>query len=254
MQKRIIPSLLVKNGGLVKGKKFKNHKYVGDPINAIRIFNEKEVDELIVLDIDATSTGKGPNFELIEKFASESFMPLCYGGGITNADQAKKLFSIGIEKICIQTSALRSISFISEMSDIYGSQAIVVSIDITKTIFGKYRLYHSAKSTTLGSPWDKHLNKCVEAGAGELIVTSVNHEGEMSGMDTSLIKEANNLVEVPVIAGGGIGNLDHIRTAFEQGISGVAVGSFFVFHGPHRGVLITYPSGDEIKLLAENYE
>jgi len=249
MQKRIIPSLLIKNGGLVKGQQFENHKYVGDPINAIRIFNEKEVDELVVLDIAATSNGTGPNFELIEKFASESFMPLCYGGGISDIDQIRTLLSIGIEKVCIQSSALESTHFISEIASIFGSQAIVVSVDVKKNIFGRYHLYNSSRQLTNKNNWLEYIDSCVKAGAGELIVTSVNHEGKMKGMNLSLIKKVNEVTPVPLIASGGIGSMNDIKLAFDQGVSGVAVGSFFVFHGPHRGVLITYPAINEITSL-----
>lgn len=249
LNKRLIPLLLLKNGGLVKTTKFKNPIYVGDLINTVRIFNEKEVDELIISDIYATKNGNSINFNLIEQVAGECFMPLTYAGGIRNLDQARTLFSLGVEKICLQSKAYEDPSFITELANIYGSQSICVSIDVFKNWFGNYVIYHSASSSHLTKNWREYLIKLVDAGAGEVIVTSVNKEGTLMGPDLSLIKLASDCVEVPVIASGGIGSLSDIKASFEFGASAVAAGSFFVFHGKHKAVLITYPSNEQREIF-----
>lgn len=249
LKHRVIPSLLISNNGLVKTQKFSKPKYVGDPINAIRIFNEKEVDELIILDIDATRQGLEPNYNLIENIAGECFMPLCYGGGIRNIEQAKKLFSIGIEKICLQTSAIGNIDIVTQIANQYGSQSIVASIDIKKNWLGKRKLYLSSAKQSLSMEWQSYLKILVEAGAGEIFLNSVDHDGLMNGMDLELVQEAASLIPIPMIVAGGVGCLHDIKAAVKAGASAVAVGSFFVFSGPHRAVLITYPKYKDLELL-----
>jgi imidazole glycerol-phosphate synthase subunit HisF len=244
---RVIPCLLLKNDGLVKTLKFAKPKYVGDPINAIRIFNDKEVDELIVLDINASKEKCDPDYELIEKFASECFMPLCYGGGVRSVQQAQQLFALGVEKICLQTVALDDPTIITRIADKFGSQSVVVSVDIKKNFLGKRMLYRSADHKTIKRPWLQYL-QCVEnAGAGEVIVNSVDLDGTMVGMDLDLITEAASAVTVPLIALGGVGSLLDIKAAIHSGASAVSAGAFFVFQGPHRAVLITYPSCQELE-------
>jgi imidazole glycerol-phosphate synthase subunit HisF len=246
LKHRVIPCLLLRERGLVKTHKFGNSKYVGDPVNAIRIFNEKEVDELLVLDIDATREQREPDYELIEEFAGECFMPLAYGGGIKHVDEVKRLFSIGVEKVSVQTSALRDLDLISAIAARYGKQSVVVSIDVKKNLFGQYRLYSSASGKTLDRDWTAFLSDAVNAGAGEILINSVDRDGTLSGMELPLIKAAAHACSVPLIACGGAASLADIKAAVEAGASAVAAGAFFVYYGPHRAVLITYPNYDEM--------
>ena len=249
---RVIPCLLLKGNGLYKTTQFKNPKYVGDPLNAIRIFNDKEVEELIVLDIAANKTRTEPNYETIAEFASECFMPLCYGGGIRNPDQAKKLFDLGVEKISLQTAALEDITIISKIAKIYGSQSVVVSLDIKKNLFGKYQLYSSASGKKLSLYWTDFLKAAVSEGAGEIVINSVDRDGMMEGMDFDLIKLTSSEVSVPVIAMGGASEITDFKKAIDAGASAVAAGAMFVYQKPHRAVLITYPEYSTLeKLLAE---
>lgn len=251
LRRRVIPCLLLKNGGLVKTRKFSNPKYVGDPVNAIRIFNEKEVDELVVLDIEASRSGSGPNFELIEQFAAECFMPLCYGGGIQTLEQAQRLFAIGVEKISLQTAAFSDLSLLSKLADQFGSQSIVASVDVKKDWLGRRRLYASSTGKLRKESWQEYMGQAERAGAGEILLNAVDIDGEMSGMDAELIREASRCTNIPLIAAGGVGSLDDITSGLRNGASGVAAGAFFVYHGKHRAVLITYPSQDEIDMVLE---
>ncbi|MBM3176586.1 MAG: imidazole glycerol phosphate synthase subunit HisF [Bacteroidetes bacterium] len=246
---RVIPVLLLKNNGLVKTTRFKDPKYVGDPINAIKIFNDKEVDELLVLDILASKYQNEPNFELIEQIAGECFMPLAYGGGVTTFEQAKRLFSLGIEKVCLQTSAIENPSLITKLAEYYGSQSIVVSVDIKKNWLGKYELYHSSKSKIVVLNWKEFLKKIIEAGAGEIVLNAVDKDGTLSGPDLELIKMASALSKVPLVAIGGVSSLLDIKAAIGAGASAVAAGAYFIYHGPHRAVLITYPKRHELQSL-----
>jgi cyclase len=246
---RVIPALLLKNGGLVKTCKFKNPKYVGDPINAIRIFNDKEVDELMVLDITASKEQCEPNYALIEQFAGECFMPLAYGGGIRSVEQAEHLFSLGIEKICIQTAAIDDPRLITYLADRFGSQSIMVSIDVRHNWIGKAKLYSAAKGENLDISWQEQLQILIAAGAGEVLLNAVDKDGTLSGPDLDLIRQVSASLQVPLIAVGGISSLSDIKAAVDAGASAVAAGSFFVFHGPHRAVLITYPTYHELENL-----
>lgn len=249
LRHRIIPCLLLKNGGLVKTYKFKNPKYVGDPINAIRIFNDKEVDELMVLDISATNSNQEPNYNLIEQFAGECFMPLSYGGGITSVEQAHRLFSIGVEKICLQTAALENPTLITQISSRFGSQSVLVSIDIKKNWLGKRQLYSATRDKILSTNILDFIKIAIDSGAGEIVLNSVDHDGVMEGMDIELIRQISRSISVPLIAVGGVGKLDDIKLAVNAGASAVAAGAFFVFHGPHRAVLITYPHYNDLQKL-----
>ena len=243
---RVIPCLLLRNGGLVKTRRFKDAKYVGDPINAIRIFNEKEVDELVVLDIAATREGRRPDFSLVEQFAGECFMPLCYGGGVRTVADARLLISLGVEKICVQTAALENPEIIGDIAGRLGAQSVVVAVDVKRNWRGNPRLYRSTNGRFDTRPWAEHMRSLVKQGAGEVIVTAVDREGTMNGVDLELVRTASDAVQVPVIASGGVGSLQDIASAVNAGASGVAVGSFFVFSGPHRAVLITYPTQNEL--------
>lgn len=249
LKNRIIPCLLLRNGGLVKTRRFKDPKYVGDPINAIRIFNEKEVDELMVLDILASRESKDPDYALIEKFAGECFMPLCYGGGIRTAEQARQVFALGVEKICLQSAALDNPLIISELSEQFGSQSIMVSVDVSRSWRNRPHLFESRKGKRLKKPWHEFLREAVSCGAGEIVLNSVDRDGMMQGYDLQLLHEAAESVDVPLIALGGAGKIEHLRDAVQAGASAAAAGSLFVFHGPHRAVLISYPTYHELETL-----
>lgn len=249
LRHRVIPCLLLKNGGLVKTQKFANPKYIGDPINAIRIFNEKEVDELLVLDIEASKNQREPNYELIEEFAGECFMPLCYGGGVTSVEQAQKLFSIGVEKVSLQTSALSDLRLVREIARCFGSQSVVVSLDVKKNFFGLHKLFSSKTKKLIDIDWHHFMTEAISAGAGEILLNAVDKDGMMSGVDLALVAKAADSCSVPLIAAGGVGCLADIRDAVNAGASAVCAGAFFVFHGPHRAVLITYPKYKQLEEL-----
>jgi cyclase len=240
--------------------KFKNPKYVGDPLNAIKIFNEKEVDELIFLDIDASKEGREPDYELIRDFAGECFMPVCYGGGVRTVEQMKKIFSLGIEKISLDVAALDDLSIVRKAAEFFGNQSIVVTIDIKKSLLGKYQIYNHARKKTVSFPLISYLREVERAGAGELLINSVDRDGTQEGYDLALLKTVVENVTIPVIACGGASSLNDFRLARkEAGVAAVAAGSFFVFHGKHRAVLITYPKYEELERLfgeenSENYE
>ena len=248
---RVIPILLLKGDGLVKGISFKNHKYVGDPINAVRIFNDKEVDELIFLDIEAGMKNRSPNLELIRKLADECYMPFIAGGGITNVEEIRQILEAGAEKVSLNTSAFDSPELIRQASSIFGSQSIVVSIDVRKNWLGRYQVcVKSGTEQTDIDPVD-HAKKVQELGAGEILITRVENDGTMSGYDLNLIKLVSNSVDIPVIACGGAGKMEDFSLALENGASAVAAGAKFVFHGKHRAVLITYPDKKEMEKLGK---
>lgn len=249
LKHRVIPCLLLQNSGLVKTNRFSAPKYVGDPINATRIFNDKEVDELMVLDIAASKTKKGPDYEIIERLAGECFMPLGYGGGITNMEQARQVFNLGVEKICLQTAVLNDLTLVRRLADKFGSSSILVSVDVKKNRFGNYRLYAAAQGKMLEKDWRQFMLDAVEAGAGEIVLNAVDRDGTMMGMDTGLIKTASAILPVPLVAAGGAGSLADIKAAVDAGADAVSAGAFFVFHGPHRAVLITYPRYHELENL-----
>jgi cyclase len=239
---RIIPCLLLKNEGLVKTVKFKNPKYVGCPINAVKIFNDKEVDELIFLDISASKENKKPPYGLISCIATECFMPFCYGGGIREPDQIKEILSLGAEKVAINTYALENPGFIREATKIFGSQSIVVAMDVKLNFFGKYRVYDSSKGKTTNLDPIEYARQMEEMGAGEIFLNSVDRDGTFSGYDLELIRRVATALTIPVIACGGAGNPEDLEKAVSEGkASAVAAGSLFVFYGKHRAVLINYP-------------
>ena len=240
-EKRIIPCLLIRGNKLVKTTKFKNDVYIGDPVNAARIFSDKEVDEIIILDIEATKEKRAPNYELIAEIAGECFMPLTYGGGITNVDQVRKLIRSGIEKVVINSYAYLSTQLIAEAVGIFGSQAVVGGIDVKKKILGSYQLMSTSATIAIDISLGEHVYNLVEAGVGELFINSIDRDGQMLGYDLELIKKVVKSVNIPVIACGGAGKLDHLKEALNYGLSGVAAGSMFVYHGKHKAVLINYP-------------
>jgi len=251
---RVIPCLLLRNSGLVKTVNFKDPKYLGDPINIVKIFNEKEVDELVFLDIMATVDGKCPPFELLEKVAGEAFMPLGYGGGIRTLEDIKTILGLGVEKVVINSYAVENPSFISAAADFAGNQSVVVSIDVKKNLFGKYEVRTLRGTKQTGLDPVAFAKKMENAGAGELIVTSIDRDGTMKGYDIDLISRVTAAVNIPVVANGGARTVADLSAAINQGgASAAGAGSMFVFQGPHRAVLISYPSYAEISgILKEN--
>ena len=242
LRSRVIPCLLIHNNGLVKTVKFKDKTYIGDPINTVKIFNEKQVDELMILDIDATVLGKEPNFKLIDKLANESRMPLCYGGGIKTSKEADKIFNLGVEKIALSSTAVNNPELISEISNMVGSQSVVAVLDIKKSIFGRYEIVtHNSKKKFDGNI-ETTINQLIERGVGELVINSVDHDGVMKGYDFALLDKVYALTSVPLTILGGAGSLSDITEAVERyKIVGVAAGSLFVFKGKYKAVLINYP-------------
>jgi cyclase len=251
LRSRIIPSLLIHNKGLVKTVNFKNPKYVGDPINAVKIFNEKEVDELIVLDIDATRNNRPPNLKMIKSLADECRMPLCYGGGITTVEQAVKIISLGAEKIALSYSALNNINLCQEIGDIIGNQSVVVVIDVKKKkIFGGYDIY--THNGTQKSKWNLFdlIRELEEIGIGEIVINSIDQDGVMQGYDLSLIEIVREKCSMPITVLGGAGSLIDIKELISKfKIIGAAAGSIFVFKGKYKAVLISYPNREERKPL-----
>lgn len=245
---RVIPCLLLKNLGLVKTIKFKNPKYVGDPINAVKIFNEKEVDELIFLDITATIENRKPPLKLITQIAGECFMPFSYGGGIRTLEDIKEILSLGVEKVAINSYAVENPSFVKKAAEYFGSQSIIVSIDVKKVLFSRYEVYtHSGRKGTKLDPVEFAL-KMEEMGAGEIFLNSIDNDGKMKGYDIEIIKNVSESVSIPVIASGGAGKIEDFTEAVQKGrASAVAAGSLFVFIGPHRAVLINFPTSEELK-------
>ncbi|RTZ07232.1 imidazole glycerol phosphate synthase subunit HisF [Flavobacterium sp. GSP27] len=243
LRPRIIPSLLIHDNGLVKTVNFKNPKYVGDPINAVKIFNEKEVDELAIFDIDATVLGKEPNYSLIERLASQSMMPLCYGGGVKTVEQAQRIFSLGIEKIALSSAVLHNPKLITEISDRVGAQSVIVVLDVKKKLLGGYEVYtHNGKKATGINPF-KFVEEAQKLGAGEIVINSIDKDGVMKGYDLDLIAKVREKISLPMTVLGGAGSLDDIEKVIDQhGVIGVAAGSLFVFRGPYKAVLINYPT------------
>ena len=244
---RIIPSLLISDNGLVKTVGFQNPQYVGDPINAVKIFNDKEADELILLDIDASKLQKSPDFALISDIVSEAFMPIAYGGGVKNLAQAKQIINSGVEKIIINSAALDNLHFVSELSTHFGASSVVVAIDIKKDIFGNYKIFNPQTRKLEKRSLNAYITELVTAGAGELLINDIAREGSYKGLNIDLIKEIVPISRLPLIISGGAGNLDHLVEAAQYGVSGIAVGSMFIYMGKHRAVMINYPSQVRLK-------
>ena len=243
LRPRITPCLLIRNGGLVKTVQFGQDKYVGDPINAVKIFNEKEADELIVLDIDASGKGEPPNLKLIAQFAVECRMPLCYGGGIKTAEQARTIIGLGVEKVAISSAAVETPPLISEIASAVGSQSVVVVFDVRRRSDGNYEVWtHNARRKT-GRLAPDAIREAEGLGAGEILVNSIDNDGKMKGYDLVLAKAVRNATRLPMTILGGAGSLADIGQLFGAcGVIGAAAGSLFVFKGPFRAVLINYPN------------
>ena len=233
--------------GLVKSVNFKKHKYVGDPINAVKIFNDKEVDEIIILDIDATSKGRKPNISQITEIASEAFMPMAYGGGITRIEEVRELLFNGVEKVILNSSAYRKPGLITEIANQFGSQCVVISVDVKKDWLGRYKVMGNSGKKVISKDPVGYVKNLEKLGAGEIMLTSIDKEGTFDGYDIDLIRLIAEAVEIPLIACGGASELaDFTRAVLDGKASAVAAGSMFVFQRPHRAVLISYPKQSEL--------
>lgn len=245
---RIIPALLLMHGGLYKTRQFKQPAYVGDPINTVKIFNEKGADEIVLLDIAATKEKKGPDYKKIAEIAGEAFMPMAYGGGIHNFEDAQRVFDAGFEKIILNSAAWKSPELISKVANVYGSQSAVVSIDAKTNIFGKYNVYTNSGTLNTHATPEAFARRAEEAGAGELFVNSIRRDGTWEGYDLPLIKAVSSAVSIPVIACGGASGMEDFTEAVTTGgASAVAAGSMFVYQRKGLGVLISFP-GAALKL------
>ena len=253
LRPRIIPCLLVHNKGLVKSIHFKNHKYVGDPINAVRIFNEKEVDELMVIDIDATVENREPDYLMIERLAAECRMPLCYGGGVKTVEQAQKIFSLGVEKIAISSAIFDDLSLIQRMGEKVGTQSVVVVLDVKKKLLGGYEVYtHNGKKKTGKNPVE-FAAELEKIGVGEIVINSIDQDGQMKGYDFDLIGKIREVITIPMTVLGGAGTLSDIGLLIKKfGIIGASAGSLFVFKGVYKAVLINYPTRVEKDILIKS--
>ncbi|RJR55006.1 MAG: imidazole glycerol phosphate synthase subunit HisF [Desulfobacteraceae bacterium] len=245
---RVIPCLLLRGSGLVKTVQFRDPVYIGDPRNAVKIFNEREVDELVLLDIQATPLEQKIQFELIREIVSEAFMPVAYGGGIRTLEHARQLMRVGIEKLVVCTAAVQRQDFVKELADLIGSQSVVVCIDYRKSMWGRYQVYVSGGRVGTGKEPQDFAAEMERCGAGELLMNCIDRDGTMKGFDLDFIRSVTSRVDIPVIASGGAGSIEHFRQAIhEAGASAAAAGSMFVFQGKHRAVLISYPSQAELK-------
>lgn len=254
LKPRVIPCLLLRGQGLYKTIKFAAPKYVGDPVNAVKIFNEKEADELLVLDITATVEKREPNFELIGDIAGECFMPLTYGGGVTSIEQIRKLHRMGVEKVSLNSAAFHNRRLVAESCTTFGSSSIVVAIDVKKTLFGHYEVWINGGKTNTKKDAVRYAEELAELGVGEILVNSIDRDGAMAGFDLNLLKKISSAVATPIIACGGAGTLDHVREAIHTaGVNAVAAGSMFVFHGKHKAVLINYPTPTQLEALQLNH-
>ena len=243
LRHRVIPVLTIDERRLVKTVRFRNPRYLGDPLNAVRIFNEKEVDEIVVLDIAATRRARAPDFDFISDLASECFMPMAYGGGIVSLDHVARVLALGVEKVVINTAAIEAPSLVTAAATPYGSQAVVVSIDVRRRWTGKRDVVTRSATKSMKRDPVTLARTMEQAGAGELLLTSVERDGEMQGYDLDLIREVTAAVTIPVIACGGAGSLDDLRLAVrEGGASAASAGSLFVYQGKHRAVLVNFPS------------
>lgn len=251
LRPRIIPCLLFRGGGLVKTVRFGEHKYVGDPINAVRIFNEKEVDELMFLDIDATTAQREPDYRLIENLAAESRMPLSYGGGVKTVDQARKIIGLGIEKVALSAAAVANPALVAQIAEELGAQSVVVVVDVKRLRNGRYEVFTHNGRVASGRMLEEFIVEVQEANAGEIVVNSIDNDGCMKGYDLEAARAARKVTKVPLTVLGGAGTLADLRALISEfGVVGAAAGSLFVFKGAYKAVLINYPSHEEREELS----
>jgi len=246
---RVVPCLLLQDGGLVKTTRFDRPRYVGDPINAVRIFNDKYVDELVFLDIDASRTGGEPDYDLIQRIAGECFIPLCYGGGIRTLEQARRIVAAGVEKIAVNSMAIDQPDLLSTLSRELGASSVVAGIDVKRDMIKRARVFHPGRRQLTKLDPVEHARAVVRAGAGEIFLNSVDRDGTGEGFDIELIQSVTAAVNVPVTVCGGAAGLEDMREAVRSGASAAAAGSMFVFYGPHRAVLINYPAYASVREL-----
>jgi cyclase len=250
IQTRVIPCLLLKGSGLVKTVRFKEPRYLGDPINIVRLFNDKEVDELVVLDITATPEGRGPRMDLLATLTTECFMPLCYGGGVRGLDDMHALFSLGVEKVSLNTRAFEDPALVTAAAERFGSQSVIVSMDVKRGLLGRQQVMVRAGRQRTGRDPVEHAVEMERRGAGELLLNSVDRDGMMAGYDLELIRRVTEAVSIPVVACGGAGSVDDLgRAVNEGGAAAAAAGSLFVYQGPHRAVLVNYPEPRVLEAL-----
>ena len=245
---RVIPCLLLRNRGLVKTIRYKDPTYLGDPINIVRIFNDKEVDELTFLDITASTEDHAPAFDLLQDIASECFIPFGYGGGVRSCDDIRRLLKIGIEKVVINTAAVENRALIRQAADEFGSSTIVISVDYRRNLFGKAEVYCRSGKKAAGIDPVIFAREVEQSGAGEILLNAIDRDGTMQGYDVEMIRKVTSSVSIPVIACGGARNIQDLASAVrEGGASAAAAGSMFVFQGPLRAVLISYPTQAELR-------
>jgi imidazole glycerol-phosphate synthase subunit HisF len=246
---RLIPVLLLKGNGLVKTKKFLKPTYIGDPLNAVQIFNKYKADELIFLDIEASKQGRTISVDLVKSIGDESFMSFAVGGGINSLEAAERLIHAGAEKVVLNTIAYTNANLITEITDVFGRQSVVVSIDVKMNLFGKYKVYVKSGTMKTGLTPIEFAKSVEEKGAGEIMITSIAREGMMNGLDLNLIESVQKEVQIPVIGHGGMYSLDHFKQGIEHGASAIAGGSFFVYAGKQKGILMNYPAKEKLKKL-----
>jgi cyclase len=247
---RAIPCLLLRGNGFVKTVRFRDPTYLGDPVNIVRIFNDKEVDEVIVLDITATTERRPPRFDFVAGLASECFMPLCYGGGVSTVEEMRALFARGVEKVAVNTRAVETPELLRAAADAFGSQSIVVGIDVKRSWLGRRQVVTQAGRRGTGLDPVEHARRVEALGAGEILLTCVERDGTMDGYDLDLIRSVTSAVSIPVIAAGGAGRLEDLGAAVrEGGAAAAAAGSLFVFQGRNRAVLVNYPEPAELRSL-----
>jgi len=251
LRPRITPCLLIRNGGLVKTQQFSNDKYVGDPINAVKIFNEKAVDELIIIDIDATRLGSDPNYALIQRLANEARMPICYGGGIKTSAQAEKIIKMGVEKVALSSALFVNPELISELAKALGSQSVVGVLDVKKSLFKGYSIFIENGVKKIPGKLSEWVTTFQDFGIGEILINSIDRDGMQAGYDLELVKGITGCLNVPSTFLGGAGSLSDIKKLIAQrGLGGCAAGSLFVFKGKYRAVLINYPKfAEKIDLI-----
>ncbi len=250
---RLIPCLLIQNGVLVKTYRFSKSKYIGDPINAVRIFNEKFVDEIVIIDIDATTKGCEPNYKMISNLANECRMPLCYGGGVGNVEQIERIIGLGVEKVAISSAAIARPALIEEAAISVGSQSVVVVLDLQKRgIFGRAEIVTHNSSLKTGIDPLAFIREVTKRGAGEIIINSVDRDGTLEGYDLKMVERLRSETSLPMTILGGAGSLDHVAELWRtNGVIGAAAGSLFVFKGKYQAVLINYPSPKEKSTLLD---
>lgn len=250
LKTRIIPVLLLKDRGVYKGVKFKNHKYIGDPINIVKIFNDKEVDEIVIFDIEATIKKKAIDFTYLKEVVSEAFMPVSYGGGIKTLDEAKELFAIGIEKVVLNTQAFENPTLISSLAQRFGSQSVVVSIDVKRSLFGTH--VYTASATRKTSLFLEEASTLAEKlGAGEIIINDIDRDGTFSGYNLDYVHRISRIVSIPIVICGGARDVYDFKKAKDAGAQACAAASMFVYHGPHRAVLVSYPRFEDLRKILE---